>query len=64
MGKNSPTHVAEGREGQTLVAINMKTRTVVGRREKGLLSDTGPELRLGREKEKEKHQRKGNTPVI
>ena len=62
MGKNNPTHVAEGREGQSLVAINMKTRTVVGRREKGLLSDTGPELRLGREKEK--HQRKGNTPVI
>ena len=32
----------------------MKARTVVGRGEKGVFSDPGSELRLGREKKKQK----------
>ena len=46
--------VNEGRKGCSLPAIKMKARTVVGRGEKSLLGDPGPELRLGGEKEKEK----------
>ena len=47
--------VDEGLKGRSLVAIKTKARAVVGRGEKTLLSsDPGPELRLGRVKEKEK----------
>ena len=50
----------------TFSEIELKARIVVGRGEKSLLSDPGSEVRLGREKEKEKRdsstrdeQRKG-----
>ena len=42
--------------GAFLLAIKKKARTAVGREGKGLLSDPESELRLGREKEKEKRE--------
>lgn len=44
----------EGRNSWGLLAMKNNSRTVVGKGEKNLLSDTGSELRLGREKEEEK----------
>ena len=46
--------VDEGRKGSSLLAIKMKARAVVERGEKSLFSGPGSELRLVREKEKEK----------
>ena len=43
----------EGRNSWGLLAMKNNSRTVVGKGEKNLLSDTGSELRLGREKEKQ-----------
>ena len=48
--------VDEGRNSWSLLAIKMKARTVVRRREHSLLGDPGFELGLGREKEKEKFE--------
>ena len=48
--------VDEGRKGWSLLAIPMKARTLVGRGEKGLLSDPGSELRLGTEKERKRRR--------
>ena len=45
--------IDEGRKGWNLPSIKMKAGTVVGRGEKSLIGDPGPELRLGREKGKE-----------
>ena len=45
--------VDKGRKGWSLLAMKMRARTVAGRGEDSLLSDPGPELRLGKEKEKE-----------
>ena len=51
--------VDEGRKnGWSLLAIEAKARTVVGRGgEESLFGDPGSELRLGREKEKGKMRR-------
>ena len=55
-GRNS-MRVGQGRrKGLTLLAINITARTVVGGGEKILLSDRGPELRVGREKENVRRQ--------
>ena len=54
VGRRSSKRVDDGRKGQSLLAIKMKARTVVGRREKSLLGDPGSESCLGREKEKKK----------
>ena len=43
-----------------IFAITVKARTVVGRGEKGLLSDLLSDLHLGRKKEKERIKCKGN----
>ena len=43
--------VDDGRKRSNLLAIKTKPRTVVGRGEKSLLSDPGPELRIRREKD-------------
>ena len=54
MVNHNSTRDDEGRKCRTLLALNVKARTVVGRGGKSLLSDPGSESRLGREKEKEK----------
>ena len=53
VGRQDSMCVDEGKKGWSLLAIKMRARTVVGRRDKSQLRDTGSELRLGREKEKE-----------
>ena len=60
LSKRAAVEVIPGRD---IFAIRMKARTVVGKGEKSLLSDTGSELRLGREKGKGKvrRQQKGKT---
>ena len=57
VGRRSSMRVDEGGKGSSLFAKKMKARIVVGRGEKSPLSDPGPELRLGREKEKRKVRR-------
>ena len=53
MVKHNSTRVDEGRKCCTLLAIEAKARTVVGRVEKSLLSNHGSEIRLGKEKKKQ-----------
>ena len=52
VGKHNSTRVDETRKCWIILAIKTKARTVMGRGEKSLLSDPGPEVRVGREKEK------------
>ena len=50
--------VDEGREGSSILAAKMKALTVVRREERSLLSDSGFELCLGRERGKKRYEDK------
>ena len=57
VGKHNSMRADEGRVCCTLSRDKNEARAEVGKAEKSLLSDLGPELRLGSEKEKEKVHR-------
>ena len=52
MDRRDSMRLDEGRNSSSLLAMKMKSRTVVGRGEKSCYRDPGSELRLGRETEK------------